>query len=237
MAIGEEYLSDAEQEEALRSWWSENWPWIAGGIVLGLALLAGWRYWTVREEQQAADAAKLYEQVQGALERKDIPGAMKSLDELTKQSDRSAYAQQGRLLLAKTQVNEGKFDEAGTLLRAVIEKSTDDEVADVARLRLARLLVQQGKHDDALQQLKPDELGKFASPAREIRGDALFAKGDAEGARAEYAAALSGDDAAIDRTLVELKLQDVGGGAVPSTNAVPATPPTTTVGQPAGSQP
>ena len=40
-----EDLTDNEQEEQLRRWWSENWLWIVGGIALGLALLWGWQYW------------------------------------------------------------------------------------------------------------------------------------------------------------------------------------------------
>lgn len=237
MAIGEEYLSDSEQEEALRSWWRENWLWIFGGIVLGLALLVGWRYWITRGEQDAASAAKMYEQVHGALERKDLPAASKSLDALTKQFDRSAYAQQGRLLLAKAHVGEGKFDEAGALLRAVTEKSKDNEIADVALLRLARLLVQQAKYDDALKLLKPDGLGKFSAAAREIRGDALHAKGDAEGARAEYASALSGEDATIDRNLVDLKLQEVDGSAAPAKDEAAGMSSTAQTSTPAGSKP
>jgi len=207
----DDYLSDREQEEALRNWWRENWPWIVGGIVLGLALLGAWRYWNTYQERQAADAAHMYEDVRTALERKDVAAASKSLDALATKFDGSAYAQQGRLLIAKAHVESGKYDEALGLLRTVADKSKDKELADVANLRAARLLVQQGKHDDALKLLKPDDLGVFSAPAREIRGDALIAKGDAEGARAEYAAALSGDDAAINRNIVELKLQDVGG--------------------------
>jgi predicted negative regulator of RcsB-dependent stress response len=38
----EDYLSDREQEEALRAWWRDNWRWILGGIALGVALLFGW---------------------------------------------------------------------------------------------------------------------------------------------------------------------------------------------------
>ena len=37
----EDYLTDRDQEEALRNWWRENWRWILGGVVLGLALLGG----------------------------------------------------------------------------------------------------------------------------------------------------------------------------------------------------
>jgi predicted negative regulator of RcsB-dependent stress response len=225
MALTEDYLSDSEQEEALRSWWRENWPWIVGGVVLGLALLAGWRYWTTRQEQGAADAAKLYESVESALVAKDYPRAKTELDKLTADFDRSAYAQQGRMALAKIRVEESKYDEAAALLRTAMEKSQDQELAHVARLRLARILVQQNKHDEALQQLKPDDLGKFAAHAREIRGDALIAKGDAEGARAEYAAALSDAGTTIDRNLVELKLQEVGGTAPAAAATMSATKP------------
>lgn len=222
----DDYLSDREQEEALRTWWRDNWRWIIGGVVLGLALLAGWRYWDAYEERQAGDAARMYESVRRALDGKDVGEAGKSLDTLAAKFDKSAYTQQGRLLLAKAQVEAGKYDEALVLLRAVTEKSKDEELADIARLRAARVLVQQGKHDDALNQLKPDELGAFSAPAREVRGDALIAKGDAEGARAEYAAALTGDDASIDRNIVELKLQDVGGTPPGSTETLPTAMPT-----------
>lgn len=216
----EEYLSDREQEEALRSWWRDNWRWIVGGVMLGLTLLAVWRYWTEYQERRAGDAEQIYQQVQSALGRKDLGQAGKSLDSLTAKFDRSAYAQQGRLLFAKAQADAAKYDAAAALLRTVMEKSKDEELANVARLRLARILIQQGKHDDALSQLKPDALGAFSAAAREIRGDALIAKGDTEGGRAEYAAALNGDDATIDRPIVALKLQDAG-GTTPSSKGPP----------------
>jgi len=228
----DDYLSDREQEEALRNWWRENWPWIVGGVVLGLALLGGWRYWNSYQEQRAAAAAGMYEHVRSALEKKDIAEATKSLDSLAAKFDKSAYTQQGRLLIAKAEVDAGKYDEALVQLRAVAEKAKDKELADIAQLRIARVLLQQGKHDDALNQLKPDALGVFSAPAREIRGDALVAKGDAEGARAEYAAALSGDNAAIDRNLIELKLQDVGGGSSNSNAGTPTPPMQTSVTKP-----
>jgi predicted negative regulator of RcsB-dependent stress response len=214
--MADDYLSDREQEEALRNWWRDNWPWIVGGVVLGLALLGGWRYWNTYQEQQAADAASMYEHVRTALEKKDIEAANTALASLVGKFEKSAYSQQGRLLIAKAHVDAGKYDEALALLRSAAEKSKDKELADIAQLRIARVLLQQEKYDEAINQLKPDALGAFSGPAREIRGDALVAKGDSEGARAEYAAALSGDNASIDRSLVELKLQEVGGSTVTS---------------------
>src|SRR5690606_27946580 len=140
----------------------------------------------------------------------------------------------GRMLMAKKHVDDGKFDEAVPLLQSVVNESEDEELAWVARLRVARLLIQQGKHDEALKLLDPDEAGAFAAQVREIRGDAQVAKGDTDAARAEYAAALADniDGSAgrmVDRTLLEMKLQDVGGD---KSAAASPTEPAPAEGQP-----
>jgi predicted negative regulator of RcsB-dependent stress response len=209
----DELLSDEERAEALRDWWRDNWAWILGGVVLGVVLLIGWHYWGVHREQRAEQAGALFHDVETAAQAQDLPKAQAALDKLGDEYKSTAYAQQARMLVAKLNVDAGKFAEAETLLRAVSADSKDKELGAIAQLRLARLLIQQGKHEDAVKLLEPLTTGGFASQAREIRGDALFAKGDSEGARAEYAAALTDVDAQIDRATVELKLQDVGGVA------------------------
>jgi predicted negative regulator of RcsB-dependent stress response len=230
----EDYLSDREQEEALRSWWKENWRWIASGVALGLALLGGWNYWQSYRDQRAAKAAQIYSDIDAALKASNIEKAGTLLTGLTADFDSSAYAQEARLLLAKADVDNGKYDDAAKLLREVNEKSKDKEMAQIAGLRLARVLVQQGKYDEAVKSLEAQTSGAYSGQAREIRGDALSAKGDKEGARAEYAAAMAGDDAQIDRTLLELKLQEAGGvmaakeqelSTIPGLTAAPEAPP------------
>jgi|HigsolmetaAR201D_1030396.scaffolds.fasta_scaffold00766_21 predicted negative regulator of RcsB-dependent stress response len=209
----DDYLSDREQEEALRRWWQENWRWIVGGIVLGIVVLVGYFQWQGYQERRGLAASAQYEKVRSAAEERNLEQAQEALAALTKDYGSTPYAQQGRLLVAKLQAENEKFDEAAALLREVIDKSKDDELATIATLRLARVLIQLGKHDEAIASLKVDKLGAFAAAAREIRGDAYLAKGDRNAARAEYAAALADQSARIDRTLVEMKLQDLGGSA------------------------
>jgi predicted negative regulator of RcsB-dependent stress response len=208
----EDYLSDREKEEALREWWRENWRWIVGGIVLGLALLGGWRFWETHRDRRAHEASKLYEDLQASMTKPDLTLVERQLKDLSEEHGASAYVQQGRLLLAKAKVDAGELDAAIALLRTVAAESKDEELARIATLRIARLHIQQGKHDEALKLLDPQNAGGFVAQVREIRGDALFAKGDIEGARKEYAAAIAANsDATVDRTLLELKLQEVGG--------------------------
>jgi len=215
--MADDYLSDREQEEALLEWWRENWRWIIGGIALGLAMLIGWRSWEVQRESRAHDASRDYAQFQAALERRDVEQAERLLLDLVSDHGSNAYVQQGRLMLAKAQVEAGNFDQAITLLTTAADASKDKELASIARLRVARLLIQQGKYDPALALLKVDQAGAFAAQIREIRGDAMMAKGEPEAARAEYAAALSatgmGGQRQVDPALLQLKLQDAGGGA------------------------
>lgn len=221
----EDYLTDRDQEEALRNWWRENWKWILAGIALGLGGLAGYTYYQKYRNTQAEHAGKVYVDFQKALASNDDAQAGKLLDSLAGEHASSAYTQEGRLLLAKRHADAGRFDQAIQQLRQVVENSPDAELGYIARLRLARLLIQTGKHDEALQQLDVEKAGAFAAQVREIRGDALLAKGDAQGARAEYAAALAGDTKGqLNRATVELKLRDVGGDvpAAPKPSTAPA---------------
>jgi predicted negative regulator of RcsB-dependent stress response len=219
----EDYLTDRDQEEALRKWWGENWRWIVAGIVIGLAILAGWQYWQTREGREHRAAAASYKKFEEAVTAKNVQQEETLLHEMAAGHESSPYTQQARLELAKSYTDAGEFDKALPLLRAVADGARDEELAHVAKLRAARVLIQQGKHDEALQSLDPQDAGEFAAQVREVRGDALAAKGDLEGARAEYAAALGANsDATIDRTFLELKQQDIGGSsAKPAAQVAP----------------
>jgi predicted negative regulator of RcsB-dependent stress response len=219
----EDYLTDRDQEEALRNWWRENWKWILAGVVLGLGLLAGYQYWQTYRGRESDEAHKVYADFQKALAGNDVEQAGRLLTDLSGDHAKSAYTQQARLQLAKHHAEAGRFDDAIKELRQVADSSSDEELAHVARLRTARLLIQTGKHDEALQLLDVEKAGAFAAQVREVRGDALVAKGDAQGARAEYAAALSGEAKGdIDRATVELKLRDVGGEVPAAAPQAPA---------------
>jgi predicted negative regulator of RcsB-dependent stress response len=219
----EDYLTDRDQEEALRNWWRENWKWILAGVVLGLGLLAGYQYWQTFRGRESDEAHKVYADFQKALAGNDTEQAGRLLTDLAGGHAKSAYTQQARLLLAKHHAEAGRFDDAIKELRQVADTSRDDELAHVARLRTARLLIQTGKHDEALKVLDVEKAGAFAAQVREVRGDALVAKGDAQGARAEYAAALSGETKGdIDRATIELKLRDVGGEVPAAAPKAPA---------------
>ena len=137
-----------------------------GGIVLGLALLGGWRYWQSYTTQRAEEAAAVFAEYQAA--GSNTEAAQAAFERLVSEHKRSPYTLQARLLEAKSSVEAEEFDEAAEQLRAVVRDSKDDELAHVARLRLARVLIQQGKHEEAVDLLKPEKAEKpDAAPAEE----------------------------------------------------------------------
>lgn len=231
-----EDLSDIEREEQLRRWWSENWLWIFGGVVLGLAALAGWQYWQKSRSAAAEADEASYMAVLESLSKNDQDTAAKKASDLRALHPKSPYADQSDLALARAEVGMQKFDDAARRLRVVADSSRDPELRLIAQSRLARVLAEQGKHDDALGLLDPAKAGSFAALFHEIRGDVLVAKGDAAGARKEYEAALAAGGAAgepkLDRAYVELKRDALPGASTPAATAAPAA-----AAPPAGAKP
>src|ERR1044072_3458989 len=113
----EEYLTDRDQEEALRNWWRENWKWIFAGVALGLGLLAGYQYWQSYRAQRAGAASKVYAELQKALTGKDVEQARRLLNDLSGDHANSGYTQQGHLLIAKLDADAGRFDDGINHLR------------------------------------------------------------------------------------------------------------------------
>lgn len=204
MAI-DDLLDEHEQGERVRGWLRENGSGLLTGILLGLALILGWQWWTQQRSHKRLQAGEDYQAAVDALAagKADVAGThLKALPE-------GAYAVMGALALASSQVEAGKRDDAIATLRAV--KAGDPQLAAVVRQRLARLLLDAGKPKDALALLDGD---KDAPLAAAVRGDAYVALGQLPEARAAYQRALSGLAVGSQvRTLVELKLAEAGGTA------------------------
>ena len=206
-----EYSED-EQWERAKAWLRSNGVWIAGGLVLGVALLNGWWWYQKRLETQAETASARYEEMVDAFSRNDITRGLTLADELNRDFKSTPYAALSSLIAARAHVEANELDKAAASLNSVMDDATDEDIQMIARLRLARVQSAQGKHDDALATLTLPEAGDFAPRIADVRGDVLLAKGDRDGALKEYLAARDGaDDGLVDADLLDLKIRDLGG--------------------------
>ena len=198
-------LDEHEQSERVRGWLRQNGAGLFAGVVLGLGVIGGWQWWQQHVADKNATAGRDYDTVVRTLQSNDLKKAQAQSAALA--TSGTDYAALAAMHVAKAQVDAGDRDAAIATLRGVQAK--DPAIGAVVRSRLARLLLDAGKAQDALTLLgdKPE-----GAAAIEARGDALFALGRIEDARAAYTQAMSKLDVATpQRRLVELKLIQVGG--------------------------
>jgi predicted negative regulator of RcsB-dependent stress response len=208
------YESERDQVEALRKWWKENGRSIVLGVVLGLGGVLGWRAWQGHQQQQAARASILYQQLLDLAGGGSRQQAVLQGERLVEEYPKSLYAGLTSLLLARLAAEDGDLDGATRQLDRLMKGPSQDVLKPVARLQEARILLARGKHDEALAALAIDVPTPFRGPFAELRGDILAARGDSGKARQAYEEALQAlARDAPNRALVRLKLDDLGSEA------------------------
>lgn len=206
-----EDLSEKEQLEAIRNWWQENGWYVIGGVVLGIVLLVGYNQWRGSAVQAEIDASTLYESVMTGVAEGDIEAAEAATTELGERFGATSYASQARLAMARLYMDNGRDQDAATVLNDLLASGGSPEMQLIGRLRLAKVLLYQNRAQEVLDLLDGHDEGGFGALFNEARGDAYAQLGDYDAARTAYTAALDDNPAArtVDSTLIQLKLNDL----------------------------
>jgi predicted negative regulator of RcsB-dependent stress response len=207
-------LSEDEQWEALKRWLRTNGPAVLVMVALMFLALFGWKWWQRYQDQQAAKARDIYEQVLSSFDQEKIDVAVVQIETLRKEHPKSGYLPMAELAAARAYVAFNQLDKAAASLERVANTAADKNLRPVARLRLARVQAAQGQYDKALATLGTADMGPHQSTYLEIHGDVLLAKGDKAGALKDYEAArkvLTEDQAGADGVgqILDLKISDL----------------------------
>lgn len=221
--MSDQMLTDDEQLENVKAWFATNGTWLVGGVVLGAAILFGWRWYDGHRNVVALKAAERFSEMNAAMDKADRSKVKALASDIRKDYGDTPYADQADLMLARLAVDSGELANSVDPLTRVMNGSKDDDLRNIARLRLARVLIDQKKPDEALNLLATQPGGAFGARMHEVRGDALLTKNDVKGAIKEYQQALAMADArGVERGLLELKLTDLG--ITPAAPAVKVAP-------------
>lgn len=222
-----EDLSEKEQIDAMRTWWSENGSHVIGGVIVGVALIVGWNYWRSSLEDARVTASMLYEEVMSSAGDGNLEAANAAAGTLFAEYASTPYAGQARLALARLYMDTGRDADAADALRPLLDEDPDSELALVGRLRLAKILLYQDKAQEAVELLEGQHEHAFAARYSETLGDAYVALEDYDKAQAAYIAALNDDPVArtVDFNIIQLKLNDLPAiEPVVSSTGMPAEP-------------
>lgn len=205
-----EYITEDEQVERIKKWWSDNGSSVIAGLVIGIAGLLGWRFWSDYQANYSAEASLHFGAVEMAMKQDDPDKAIEEAELILKEYSSSGYAAFAHLSLARAYVMQQQYDQAATTLQALLDAKPDKATELLARKRLARLLIQQNKLDQALEVVSIDYATDYAAAFEEIKGDLHAARGDIELARMAYQKARLAQPGPEDVNYLQQKLDDLG---------------------------
>ena len=205
----DDLLSEKEQIEKMRTWWSDYGLYVIGGVVLGAAILFGINYYQTQKVDAEIAASVLYDEITEHVVAGDLEAAEASAGALNGEYGNSSYAAQSKLAMARLYMDKNRDQDAVRALNELLAMDGFDHLKHVARARLAKILLYQGKPEEVLSLLEGQENAAFAARYAEELGDAYVALGRYDEARASYQAALGEAQPTVDRGLIQLKLLDI----------------------------
>jgi predicted negative regulator of RcsB-dependent stress response len=206
-------LEEQEQLATLKSWWKDNGTMVLALVAAAAIAVAGWQSWRIWQARQAQAAATLYDALVRGLQAKDGKALRDAGGTLVESHARTLYAAMGALVSARYYVDQGDLKSAKAQLQWVVDRSTSDELRDIARLRLASVLLDEKAYDEALALLAAKHAEPMAGQYAALKGDVLVARNSLAEAKAAYRLALEKTDArgGAFRASVQLRLDALGG--------------------------
>lgn len=179
-----------DQLARLKAWWNQYGTSLIVGVVIGMLLLGGLKYWQQYRQQRAEAASPLYQSLLDDVAQGRNDGAATTAEKLMQDYAGTPYAGKAALLLARLRFDSGDLGGARQQLEWAMNKASEAAVQHSARLRLGRLLLDQKDLDGALALTEVKDQSGFESEYQELRGDVLLTRGDRAGAHQAYQAAL-----------------------------------------------
>jgi len=207
----DDLLSEKEQIDQLRAWWSEYGAYVIGGIVIGAGLLFGINYYQNAKLQAQLNASTAYEALLVQVADGDLDEAEAAASEIASLYSETSYAGQAGLAMARLYMDKNRDMDAADALKAVIDGSANDELKHVARLRMARIYLYQNKAQEVVDLLVAEDTDAFAAAYAEVLGDAYAQLGRIAEAEDAYQKILvdTSSQGTVDQQLVQWKVLDL----------------------------
>jgi predicted negative regulator of RcsB-dependent stress response len=207
----DELLSEKEQIDKMRAWWSDYGAFVIGGIAVGALGFFGLNYYNDSQRETYFQASALYGDLADLVVDGDIPEAEVVAGQLSTDYGHTNYATQSKLLMARLYMDQNRDEDAAASLNELLAMDVDEGFKDVARIRLARVYLYQDRAQDVVDLVEGREDGAFAQRYAEVLGDAYVALGRTSDARDAYERALldNGQGSTVDPNFVQLKLLDL----------------------------
>jgi FimV-like protein len=205
-----EYMTDEEQVERIKKWWSDNGSSVIAGLVIGIGGLAGWRFYVDYTTTQAAQASAHFNQSLSSLDASQSDSAIEQANLVLSDYASTPYADLAQFALAKAYVESEQYEQAAATLQKVVDEASETGIQMIARMRLAAVQQQLGQLDQALSTVKVEYPEQFTAAVEELKGDLLASQGKVEQAREAYQKARLANPPAANPQYLQQKLDNLG---------------------------
>ncbi|NWA60750.1 YfgM family protein [Pantoea sp. B9002] len=203
----EVYSNENEQVDALRQFFANNGKFLAVGVIIGIAALGGWRFWSSHQEGTDKAASAEYQQLTSAMQA-DKPDSLEAVATFASENN-NTYGALASLDLAKQYVETNQLDKAIALLQSGLKDTKDANLQAVINLRLARIQLQQSQADAALSTLNNVKGDGWTAIVADIRGEALLSKGDKQGARDAWSKGAESQASPALKQMLQMKMNNL----------------------------
>lgn len=214
--MADTYNEDDELSRVLE-WLKANGLALVAGVVLGLIIIVGWKWWGAHVESRAQAAAQLYgSSVQEIASGDTSEEALARVEQLKQEYQGSPYAANAVFRLAAQAVKQEQYDKALVQLDWIINNTDSVPTRSLARLRKARVLWADGQTDAALKLLETKHPKSFDRVYAELVGDIHMSLGEQADAHAAYQRAAGAAVAAggiLQRKLAQTASSDASSSA------------------------
>lgn len=223
-------ITDEEQIEALKRWWSKNGTSTIIIVVLAIAAALGYQAWQRHQRDTGQVASGLYQQLLDAVamdsplkqpDKAQIATAKRLALQLEDSHSGSTYAHLAAMYLAKLAVDDGDLDSAAQQLNWALGHGLDRSLVTIVKMRLARVQLAQKQPAEALKTLGDVEPGQYRPSYDQLKGDIYRDMGDKEKAREAYQRAVNALGQGQARPLLQMKLDELAPPSVSGTVAQP----------------
>jgi predicted negative regulator of RcsB-dependent stress response len=209
--IVDDLLSEKEQIDRMRVWWSEYGGYVIGGIVLGALILFSIDYYRNDRLDAQLEASSLYDVLALHVDDGNLDAAEIAADDLATSYTTTSYAAQSKLAMARLYMDKNRDQDAADVLHELLALSGNEELKHIGRVRLAKILLYQNRAEEVIALLEDQSNAAFAARYAEALGDAYIASNRYDDAQEAYRRALAEASGipTVDQTLVQLKLLDL----------------------------
>ena len=204
------YMTEAEQLQVITKWWQRYSTPILIVLIVGMSVLAFYKYWTWHNTKMLTQASNAYEQLMVVFSEHNNQEIKIRALQLLRDYKTTIYADVAKLTLAKIYVDEEDFDKALTLLNSIVHNEKASAFKQIARIRSARILITKRLFNEALQELSMINGNSYISIVHELKGDILVATGQYPQAIKLYQKAISETKVnGLGNLFLEMKTNDI----------------------------